>query len=133
MISIYTDGAYSFKRNQGGWAFVVIEDGIKIYSTFGSQLNTTNNRMEVYAAIRGCLWLKAHNYTEATIYSDSMYLVGTMAANWKQKTNLDLWQQLTIITKDLTLTWVHIDGHSGDKYNELCDILAVAGSHCLNN
>lgn len=128
MLKVYADGAYSSSRKQGGWAFVVIEDDIKIHSDFFPVKDTTNNRMEIEAIIEACIWLKANNYSEVEIFSDSMYVIGTMTLNWKRKKNNDLWEKIDEVTKDLSITWIHVKGHSGDKYNELCDALAVQAS-----
>lgn len=133
MIKIYTDGAYSSSRDQGGWSFVVLKDEEKIHSAFLPVKNTTNNRMEIQAVIESILWSIENNYTELEIVSDSMYVIGTMTLNWKRKFNNDLWDQLDKLKKDINITWTHIRGHSGDKYNELCDALAVEASHCKNN
>lgn len=128
MIEIYTDGAYATSRNQGGWAFVVLKDGKKIYSDFGGILNTTNNRMEIQSVIEGINYLIEQKITEFTIYTDSMYVVGTMSLNWKKKKNLDLWEILFNIISGLTIEWKHVKGHNGDTYNEICDALATEGT-----
>ena len=125
MIEVYADGAYASSRDMGGWAFVVLEDKKKIFSSFYPIPNTTNNRMEIQAAIEACEWCKEHNYTEFTIYLDSMYVIATMTLNWKRKKNHDLWDQLDAAVKGLTIQWKHVKGHKGNKYNELCDALAV--------
>lgn len=132
MITIYSDGAYSSSRDMGGWAFVVLENGEKIKSDFFPVPNTTNNRMEIQAAIQACLWAKESGITEFTIYSDSMYVIGTMTLNWKRKKNLDLWEIMDNVVKDLTIHWKHVKGHDGNKYNELCDALAVMATHVIN-
>lgn len=129
MIEIYVDGAYSSSRNQGGWAFIVIKDNVKIHSNFFPVKDTTNNRMEIQAVIEACIWAKDNKYNEIVIYSDSMYVVGTMTSNWKRKKNNDLWEQLDKTISGLNITWEHIKGHSGNKYNELCDGMAVEASH----
>lgn len=128
-IVIYADGAYSSSRDQGGWAFVVLKDGEKIHSSFFPEKKTTNNRMEIQAALEACLWAKENGYTEITIFTDSMYVIGTMTLNWKRKKNNDLWEKLDNAVKDLSITWTHVKGHTGNKYNELCDTLAVTASH----
>lgn len=129
MIKIYADGAYSSSRNRGGWAFVVLNDGEKIHSDFFPVDDTTNNRMEIQAALEACLWAKQKGYREITICTDSMYVVGTMTLGWKRKKNLDLWDKMEDAITDMQITWTHVKGHSGDKYNELCDALAVEASH----
>ena len=118
-IEIYTDGAYSSSRNQGGWAFVVLKDGEKIYSEYDTVFETTNNRMEIQSAIEAVKYMVSNNIKNFTIYSDSMYLIGTMTLNWKRKKNNDLWKEMDDLVKGLNITWLHVKGHEGDKYNEL--------------
>lgn len=128
---IYTDGAYSSSRNQGGWAFVVLKDGVKVSSGYDTVFNTTNNRMEILSAIEAIKHMKEQNISEFTIYSDSMYLIGTMSLNWKRKKNVDLWLIMDELITGLSITWLHVKGHEGDKYNEMCDMLAVHASKLL--
>jgi ribonuclease HI len=129
MIEVYTDGAYSSSRNVGGWAFVITENNDKIHSSFGDVSDTTNNRMEIIACLNAMLWLQEQNKTEATIFTDSMYVIGTMTKNWKKKKNVDLWIKMFDVVGKLNINWQHIKGHSGNKWNEYCDMLAVHGSH----
>lgn len=132
MIVIYSDGAYSSSRDQGGWAYVVVKDDIKIASGFFPERNTTNNRMEILAAMEACNWAKSNNYTEITIVTDSMYVIGTMTKGWKRKKNVDLWNHFDEVVSGMNITFEHVKGHTGNKYNELCDALAVQASHCEN-
>jgi ribonuclease HI len=125
MIEIYTDGAYSSSRNQGGWAFVVIEDNKEIFKKFGSALNTTNNRMEIMACLEALRYSKGK---EVKIFSDSMYVIGTMTKNWKKRKNTDLWIAMEESLSSVQVIWEHVKGHAGNKWNELCDLLAVHGS-----
>ena len=128
---IYSDGAYATSRNQGGFAFVVLKNGEKIYSGFDGVFDTTNNRMEIVASLEALKWLLENNIKEVTLYTDSMYLIGTMSQNWKRKKNQDLWEQMDEVVKDLKIEWKHVKGHAGDKYNDLCDTLAVHGSQLI--
>lgn len=125
MIEIYTDGAYSPSRDQGGWAFVVLKDGDKLHSDFNFTKTTTNNRMEIQGAIEAIKYMNSIKETSFTIYTDSMYVIGTMTLNWKKKKNLDLWEELDKLLNNQVIEWKHVKGHSGDIYNELCDALAV--------
>ena len=125
VIKIYTDGAYSSSRNQGGWAFVAILNNEEIFKSFGSALNTTNNRMEIMACLEALKWARDK---EVTIYSDSMYVIGTMTKNWKRKKNSDLWIKMDEAVKSVNISWEHVKGHSGNKWNDVCDVLAVHGS-----
>ena len=128
MIEIYTDGAYASSRDTGGWAFVVVENDIKIHSLFFPAYETTNNRMEIQAAIEALTWARDTNNKEFTLITDSMYLIGTMTLNWKRNKNNDLWDQLDILKQGLNIEWKHVKGHSGNRYNDLCDALAVEAS-----
>lgn len=127
-IKIYCDGAYSTSRKQGGWAYIVLKDDKKIHSCFLPEMNTTNNRMEIQAALEACKWCKENNYKKITIITDSMYVIGTMSMNWKRNKNNDLWIQLDEAVSGLEITWTHVKGHTGDKHNEFCDALAVAAT-----
>ena len=133
MIEIYTDGAYSSSRDQGGWAFVVLKDGVKVSSGYDGVKNTTNNRMEIQSAIEAIKHMKQQNILEFTIFSDSMYLIGTMTKNWKKNKNVDLWIEIFDLVEGLNITWKHVKGHAGNKYNDHCDMLAVHGSQLIIN
>ena len=133
MFKIYTDGAYSGLRNRGGWSFVVIHNNEKIYSTFDTQLDTTNNRMEIKASLEAMLWMKSNNIKTAVIFTDSMYVINTMTKDWKRNKNNDLWDKMDEAINGLTIDWQHVKGHSGNKWNELCDVLAVHGSNIIEN
>ena len=132
-MNIYTDGACKTSDKTGGWAFVVIKDEEKVYSEFNSEDDTTNNRMEIMACIKALEYCLENNIKEIIINSDSMYVIGTMTLNWKRKKNTDLWQQMDSTIGGLNITWKHVKGHNGNKYNELCDTLAVHGSHLILN
>ena len=127
---LYTDGACKTSDKTGGWAFVVIKNNNKIYSEFNSIDDTTNNRMEIYSVIKATDWLINNNITQpVTIISDSMYVIGTIMQGWKRNKNHDLWELLDNNVKKLDVKLEHTKGHSGDKWNELCDSLAVAASN----
>lgn len=132
MTEIYTDGAYSSSRNQGGWAFVVVQDNKIIHKEYDGLLNTTNNRMEIMGVLKALEWIKQNSVSlPIKIYTDSMYVVGTLTKNWKMKKNIDLWQiLLPLVNKDIE--YLHVKGHNGDKFNEECDKWAVFGSNLLN-
>ena len=128
VVKIYTDGAYAPSRDKGGWAFVVIKDNKKIHSSFFGEEDTTNNRMEIQAVIEAIIWAKENKLTKIEIFTDSMYVIGTMSKNWKRNKNHDLWEILDELVLNMTISWNHVKGHEGDKYNELCDALAVEAS-----
>ena len=132
MIKIYTDGSYSSSRNQGGWCFLVVEDDKVVYKESKGLKNTTNNRMEMMAAGYALKYIKDNNIQEPVqLYADSMYVIGTMTLNWKMKKNTDLWPLLWDNLTD-NVEFVHVKGHSGDKWNTECDKWAVFGSNLLN-
>lgn len=132
MIEIYTDGAYSSSRNQGGWAFVVVQDNKVIHKDYEGLLNTTNNRMEIMGMLKALEWVKQNSIPlPIKIYTDSMYVIGTLTLNWKMKKNIDLWEILIpLVNKDIE--YLHVKGHDGNKFNEECDKWAVFGSNLLN-
>lgn len=125
MIEIYTDGAYSSSKNIGGWAFLIIEDNLEIFKLFGPIQNTTNNRAELFAVIKSIEWCINNNISNVHIYTDSMYIVGTMTKNWKRNKNTDLWNQLDNLIKNIKINWKHVKGHNGNILNERCDLLAT--------
>ena len=127
MIHVYTDGAYSSSRNQGGWSYVVLYKNHLIKKEFGGIKATTNNRMEILAVLNAVELFK--NTTQSVnIYTDSMYVVGSLTLNWKRNANLDLWEKFN--SYDLSkFNFLHVKGHNDNTYNEMCDDLAVLGSH----
>ena len=129
---IYTDGAYSSSRNQGGWAFVVVQNNEVIYKEYDGLINTTNNRMEIMGMLKALEWINKNLILlPIKIYADSMYVIGTLTLNWKMKKNIDLWQILIpLVNKDIE--YLHVKGHDGNKFNEECDKWAVFGSNLLN-
>lgn len=128
MLEIYCDGAYSSNRNTGGWAIVVVENGEKLLSDFLPIQGGTNNTAEIQAAIEACWWARNNGYYEITIYTDSMYVIGAISKGNKRNKNIELLETLDRAVEHLKIEWVHIKGHSGNKYNELCDALAVTAT-----
>ena len=136
-ITIYTDGACKGNPGIGGWGAVLQYSG-KIKEIYGGELNTTNNRMELMAAIQALSKLK-YSY-KILLCTDSKYLqngilrwLDSWSINkWKSTSkkpikNQDLWQKLNIERHkhDIQLKWVK--SHSGDPMNELADSLANKG------
>ena len=94
MIKIYTDGACSVNPGIGGWGAIIIFDSGEEKEISGSELETTNNRMEITAVIKS-LELKELNIEDKVkIYSDSTYVINTITKNWKRNANNDLWDKL---------------------------------------
>jgi cyclic pyranopterin phosphate synthase len=121
MIEIYTDGACKGNPGKGAWAAIIIKDNNKTQLS-GSCQNTTNNQMELTAVIRALETLGPGQ--TATVFSDSQYVINSITLNWKRNVNLKLWTALDSITKDLTITWKWVKGHSGHPLNEEADKLA---------
>lgn len=130
MIEIYTDGACSPNPGDGGWAAIIL--GEKTIKIFGYEANTTNNKMELLAVIKA-LHLTNSNDT-IKIYTDSVYVMHAFTEgwleNWKKKDwkkvkNRELWEELDLLVSKRTITWQWVKGHSGNKYNEMVDKMAV--------
>jgi len=130
----YTDGACSGNPGPGGWGVVCLADGKILKKWGGYEENTTNNRMELIAAIEALQSLEPGESAE--IHTDSNYVrqgITEWISNWKRKgwitagkkpvKNQDLWQTLDRLSHpDLRLYYVA--GHSGHEWNELCDSIA---------
>ncbi|MEA4888263.1 MAG: ribonuclease HI [Clostridiaceae bacterium] len=136
-IEIYTDGACSGNPGPGGWAAILSAHGVeKIIS--GGVLSTTNNRMELTAALEALKCLKRP--CGIRLYSDSAYLVSAFVkgwlAHWQKNgwrnsagdpvSNPDLWQALLQMAAPHTIEWIKVKGHADHAYNNRCDQLAVA-------
>ena len=136
-VDLYTDGACSGNPGPGGYGAVLVY-GSTEKELFGAQADTTNNRMELLAAIMGLQALKKP--CRVTLYSDSSYLVNAIEKGWlsawKQRgwkkadrsavLNRDLWEQLLALLEIHEVSFVWVKGHNGHPYNERCDRLAVA-------
>ena len=121
MIHIYTDGSCLGNPGPGGWAAIIEENGGK-KRLAGREDDTTNNRMEILAVIKGLQATPSHS--EVTIFSDSQYVVNTMTKGWKRKANQDLWAALDTAVKERRVTWEWVRGHAGNPGNEEADALA---------
>lgn len=127
-ITIYTDGACSGNPGPGGYAAILVArktDGTiaKEREVVGGDPDTTNNRMEIMAAIEGLRALTTPSIV--TIVTDSEYVYKTMVDNWKKKKNKDLWETLIELCDHHKVSWEWTKGHAGHEYNEKCDKLAV--------
>ena len=122
MISIYTDGACSGNPGAGGWAAIIVENESK-RKLHGKVAQTTNNRMEMLAAIKGLE--SVPDASEVTVYSDSQYVVNTMTRDWKRKANGDLWARLDAEVGKRSVNWEWVRGHAGVALNEEADKLAA--------
>ena len=135
-VSIYTDGACSGNPGPGGWGAVLMWKGEERRLS-GGEPDTTNNRMELMAAIGALEALKRPCTVD--LYSDSSYVINAFTLGWVDKwrakgwmrtrkdpvANQDLWLRLVAAAAPHTITWIKVKGHSGNPYNEICDALAV--------
>ncbi len=124
---IYADGACEGNPGPGGWGVVIAEPPQERREFSGGPIaNTTNNRMELMAAIEG---LRATEPgADVNLRTDSQYLVKTMTLNWRRNTNHDLWAMLDreAARRKVRFEWVR--GHAGDRFNERADELANSAS-----
>lgn len=136
-VTIYTDGACSGNPGPGGYAAILMV-GENKKEIFGAERDTTNNKMELKAAIEG---LKALNRPcNVELYSDSAYLVNAYEKgwidswkknNWKTASkdpvkNKELWEELERLREIHTVKFIKVKGHADNEYNNRCDELAVA-------
>lgn len=131
----YTDGAYSSARNQGGVGVVFIRNGEKVFEYSRGFKNTTNNRMEITAALMVLKSIKVP-VDNMTIYTDSMYVIGCATLGWKRKKNIPLWKifdtELERVSKLCpNIKFQHVKGHSENQWNNYVDKLAVNASQEL--
>lgn len=125
--TVYTDGAYSSARNQGGIGFVILKDDKEVARYSKMYKNSTNQRMEQMAAIVALESITTPS--EVTIVSDSQYVVCTYTKNWKRKANLDLWKRFdAAIAFHTKVEFLWVKGHDKDEYNNIADKLASNAS-----
>jgi len=143
MITIYTDGSSRGNPGPGGWGAIVTYKNQQqttnnqqwVTELGGSEAHTTNNRMELTAAIKA---LGVVNDDDITIYTDSKYVIngitewvqnwqskGWRTANRKPVLNQDLWQKLLEVTQGKNIEWKYVAGHTGVPLNERADEIAT--------
>tara|TARA_Y100000590_G_C15490024_1_gene927341 strand:- start:308 stop:736 length:429 start_codon:yes stop_codon:yes gene_type:complete len=135
MITIYTDGACSGNPGIGGWGVVILNYKNEPILLSGGDKYTTNNRMELTAAIKAFEYFKDSKIIK--LYTDSKYVkdgIESWIINWKKngwKTaskkivkNKDLWIELDKQISKHNISWEWVKGHAGEKYNEKADLLA---------
>ena len=136
-VETFTDGACRGNPGPGGWG-ALLRYGDNERSLCGGEHETTNNRMELMAVIKGLSALQRS--CEVTVTSDSTYVlkgIQEWMPNWKKKgwktaskkpvKNVDLWQQLDELVELHTIDWQWVKGHSGHAENEIADQLANRG------
>ena len=140
-IKIYTDGACIGNPGPGGWAAIILEENEK-KELFGGEKLTTNNRMELTAAIKALEYCnnqeqKQRSLKNLKIFTDSTYVkegITVWINNWQKNNwktsdkknvkNVDLWKRLKDLSKSKQIEWCWIKGHSDDPMNDLADKLA---------
>ena len=133
---IYTDGACSGNPGPGGWGAVIFDQDNKQKNISGSEKNTTNNRMELLAAIMSLKKIKTNS--EVVIFTDSTYVkngITEWMKNWKKNgwknsnkkpiKNKDLWIKLDKLCQSNSVSWKCVKGHSTNEFNNLADELAT--------
>ena len=133
-VVIYTDGACKGNPGEGGWG-AILEFSGKTNNIYGYQKNTTNNRMEIIAAIEAVKSIK--EASNIIIYTDSKYLMNGINIwmhswkknNWKTSgnkdvKNVDLWKVIDELNSKHSIKWNWVKGHSGNPGNEMADDLA---------
>lgn len=136
-VVLYTDGACSGNPGPGGYGAILIYNGIE-KEISGGEKNTTNNKMEMMAVIKGLEILKEP--CEVEVYSDSAYVVNSIEKGWiyswrkngwkkadkKEVKNVDLWEKLLEQMNIHKVKFNKVKGHSNDELNNRCDRLAVS-------
>jgi ribonuclease HI len=135
-VEIFTDGACRGNPGPGGWAAILRYRGVE-REISGAEPLTTNNRMEMTAAIQALEKLKRH--CRVRLYSDSQYLrdgISKWIHGWKRRgwrtadnrpvKNIDLWQRLDRAAAGHEVSWIWVKGHAGHHENERADVLARA-------
>lgn len=136
MIRIYTDGSCYPNPGPGGWAAILTAPGRDNKEISGAALDTTNNRMEMRAAIEGLCALRKRCQVE--LYTDSRYLSNAFVQGWVVKwerngwmtsertkvKNQDLWLELSELVERHEVVWKWLKGHNGHPLNERADVLA---------
>ncbi len=138
-IEIFTDGACSGNPGKGGYGVILSYNGVRKELSEGFE-STTNNRMELLAAIKGLEALKEP--CEVTLYSDSKYLIDAINKNWIEAwqknawknskkepvKNRELWERLLVMLNTHEVEFCWVKGHDGHEENERCDFLATSAA-----
>lgn len=135
-VILYTDGACSGNPGPGGYGAILLYNGVE-KEISGGEANTTNNKMEMLAVIKGLEMLKEP--CSVSVYSDSAYVVNSIEKGWiyswkkngwrkadkKEVKNIDLWERLLKQMEIHEVKFLKVKGHSTDELNNRCDRLAV--------
>jgi ribonuclease HI len=145
---IFTDGCCLGNPGPGGYAAIIVTTGHVVYGTKGGSYDTTNNRMELEAAISALRLMPDTVTGTINLHTDSRYVTDGMTsylAKWKRngwKTsggdpvkNRDLWEQLDALCTKLgsALRWTWLKGHNGNRWNEMADEIAKSAAYAYEN
>lgn len=135
---IFTDGSSEPQNpGHGGWAYVVLIQKQEVHRESGAFQLTTNNRMELVAALKGIRYaIENHGVKFIKLHSDSKYVVNGVGwwvntwalENYEGRLNADLWKQVFELKQQVEIKTFLVKGHSGDQYNEICDEMAYEAS-----
>lgn len=142
---LYTDGATSKNGTEGavgGWAYILLKDGLQIGAAAKKVSPATNNICELLAIINGCqaVFPLLKSIDSIEVYSDSAYCINCVNEKWYKKwlqndwktsakepvKNAELWNKLVPFFDDPRFKWIKVKGHSGNYWNEMVDKLAVS-------
>lgn len=133
MIEIFTDGGSAPNPGLGAWAAILIYEAEGLYKEYYSCVDgiSTNNQMELTAAIEALSKIRKGNKIPITLHSDSNYLIkgmnewlkGWKLKNYKDVKNVELWKQLDQLNSQFDVKWVWVKGHSNNQYNNRADEL----------
>lgn len=129
MLYLYTDGSSTGRsKREGGWAWVLVKDGVMQAECFGGEAEATNNTMELRAAIEGLAYILENGIKEqVTLISDSMYVLGIATGEYTPHKNIELAKVLRDLFIHLKAESRWVKGHSGDEFNEVADQLSKKG------
>jgi ribonuclease HI len=133
-LMLITDGSSDNKDGSGGWAYIVLDGFDGEASAMGGERNTTNNRMEMMAWIRGLHDIyAAHGSCDIVVVSDSQYVgLGATDPTRKRNVNIDLWLHLDEVMAYHYVEFDWVKGHKGNYWNEAVDKLASEARHAYN-
>ncbi len=137
-VNIYTDGSSIGNPGPGGYGIIMEWVGKNLIKEFSKGFTeTTNNRMELLAVIKGLELLKKDGF-DVVVFSDSKYVIDAVKKKWlfewkknnfKKKKNIDLWKRFLIVYKKHNVNFEWIKGHNNHPQNERCDYLAVQAAN----
>jgi len=135
-VEIYTDGSSKGNPGQGGWGAIIFDEE-KVLEIGGNEENTTNNRMEMRAAIEALKILpegaeaKLHTDSEYLMKGITIWILGWQKNNWRNANkkpvlNKELWEKLYELTQEFKPKWTYVKGHNEHEHNDRADLIATS-------